>query len=496
MTDLIDGRYQVLAKIKEGGMGTVYKVRHVHLDEVRVVKVMRADILDDPDARARFVREARLAKSLHHENIAVLHDFAEDRDGSFYMVLEFVDGPSLAEPLGPAEFLPVRVAVEIGVQVLSALGHLHRKGIVHRDVSPENILLTLDESGRPLVKLIDLGIAKETAGDGLTLSGMFLGKLKYASPEQLGALAKGEVIDGRSDLYSLGCVLYRLLTGQAPFRADTPQAYAMVHLMRDPRSFEETDRSRRVPPVLRDIIMKAVEKKRDRRWSSTDDFAAALREARALLPEDPDGEAAVVRSIVRFREDHARVDEREDAAEMPATPRPSAPSALAASVSAHPTVSLVPAEPGRPRGPRVRQVTAVPSVRKTPTRVAIGLALGAALALTAATAAFLVVWPRLQARLTKAPSPPAAVLLLTSSPWARVASVARESDGAAIPIASMSTPIFLSLPEGQYRVRLEGGPAGSGESTVHVSLAAGRETEVHVDLPGFDLEKTVLTYVP
>ncbi len=177
-------------------MGTVYKVRHVHLDEVRVVKVMRADILDDPDARARFVREARLAKSLHHENIAVLHDFAEDRDGSFYMVLEFVDGPSLAEPLGQGDALPVGTAVEIAVQVLSALGHLHGKGIVHRDVSPENILLTLDESGRPLVKLIDLGIAKETAGDGLTLSGMFLGKLKYASPEQLGALAKGEVIDG------------------------------------------------------------------------------------------------------------------------------------------------------------------------------------------------------------------------------------------------------------------------------------------------------------
>ncbi len=494
MTDLIDGRYQVLAKIKEGGMGTVFKVRHVHLDEVRVVKVMRADILNDEDARARFVREARLAKSLHHENIAVLHDFAEDRDGSFYMVLEFVDGPSLAEPLGPAEFLPVRVAVEIGVQVLSALGHLHRKGIVHRDVSPENILLTLDESGRPLVKLIDLGIAKETAGDGLTLSGMFLGKLKYASPEQLGALAKGEVIDGRSDLYSLGCVLYRLLTGQAPFRADTPQAYAMVHLMRDPRSFEETDRSRRVPPVLRDIVMKAVEKKRDRRWSSADDFAAALREARALLPEDPDGEAAVVRSIVRFREDHARVDGREDAAEMPATPRPPAPPALPKGVSSHPTVSLAPAEPGRPRAPRVRQVTSVPPVRKTPSRLALGL--GAAAVLTAVVAAFVVVWPRLQARLTKAPSPPAAVLLLTSSPWARVASVVRESDGTAMPIAAQSTPLFLSLPEGQYRVRLEGGPAGSGESTVQVSLAAGRETDVHVDLPGFDLEKTVLTYVP
>jgi len=476
-------------------MGTVYKVRHVHLEETRVVKVMRADILDDPDARARFVREARLVKSLHHENIAVLHDFAEDRDGSFYMVLEFVDGPSLAEPLGPGSSLPVGTAVEVAVQVLSALGHLHRKGIVHRDVSPENILLTLDEGGRPLVKLIDLGIAKETAGEGLTLSGMFLGKLKYASPEQLGALAKGEVIDGRSDLYSLGCVLYRLLTGEAPFRADTPQAYAMVHLMRDPRSFEETDRTRRVPAVLRDIVMKAVEKRRDRRWSSADDFAAALLEARALLPEDPDGEAAVVRSIVRFREDHARVERLGDGAEMPPAPGPSPSADGAESASAPATAVMTPAEPGRARASRPRHITAATSVRTPPTRLAIGLGLGAVVVATAAVFAF-VVWPRLQARFTEAPSRPPAVLLLTSSPWARVAAVVHESDGAAVPIAAQSTPLVLSLPEGQYRVSLRGGPAGSGESTVQVSLAAGRETAMHVDLPGFDLEKTVRTYVP
>ena len=163
LTVLIDGRYEVLAKIKEGGIGTVFKVRHVRLDDVRVVKVMRADILDDPDARARFLREARLAKSLHHENIAVLHDFAEDRDGRSTWS-RFVDGPSLAEPLGPVEFLPSvwpwRSAFRSSPPSITFTG----KGSSTGTYSPENILLTLDERGRPLVKLIDLGIAKETAG--------------------------------------------------------------------------------------------------------------------------------------------------------------------------------------------------------------------------------------------------------------------------------------------------------------------------------------------
>ena len=146
-------------------MGTVFKVRHVHLDEVRVVKVMRADILDDPDARARFVREARLAKGLHHENIAVLHDFAEDRDGSFYMVLEFVDGPSLRTPR------LVRVPALAGGGGDRRSGPFGTRPPSHeRDRPPGRLpgklLLTLDESGRPLVKLIDLGIAKETAETG------------------------------------------------------------------------------------------------------------------------------------------------------------------------------------------------------------------------------------------------------------------------------------------------------------------------------------------
>ena len=140
----------------------------------------------------------------------------------------------------------------------------------------------------------------------------------------------------------------------------------------------------------------------------------------------------------------------------------------------------------------------MPSVRKAPNRVAIGLGAGlvVAVAVTVAVSAFFAIWPRVQARLTGAHPRPTAVLLLTSSPWARVASIVHEPDGSAVPMASRSTPLVLSLPHGRYRVRLEGGPAGSGESTVQVSLAAGRETAMHVDLPGFDLEKTVRAYAP
>jgi serine/threonine-protein kinase len=496
LTVLIDGRYEVLAKIKDGGMGTVFKVRHVHLDEVRVVKVMRADILDDPDARARFVREARLAKGLHHENIAVLHDFAEDRDGSFYMVLEFVDGPSLAELLGSVGALPVGAAVDIAIQALSALEHLHRKGIVHRDVSPENVLLTLGENDRPLVKLIDLGIAKETAGEGLTMSGMFLGKLKYASPEQLGALAKGEVIDGRSDVYSLACVLYQLLTGQAPFRADTPQAYAMHHLMRSPRRFEETDREGRIPAGLRAAILKGVEKKRENRWGSAAEFVSVLASLRTSFHEGPEGERVVSDFVHRFRSERARMDALTSASTVGQVSGSRPPLSR---TDDGPTPS---ANAGRPSGPRHAgtptplRLTAAPSVRRASGLRLAGVALGTVLLLGVGAGAAFLVWSRVQGLHARAAPRPDGTLVLTSSPWARVTSIVDESNGRAIVLPPSSTPLRLPLAEGRYRLALSGGPPGSGETTVLVSLSTGRETATHVDLPGFDIEETVRTYAP
>jgi serine/threonine protein kinase len=204
---LIEGKYEILGKIREGGMGAIYKVRHRLLDEVRVIKVMRPQVLKNEDLKKRFVDEAKTATRLKHPNICTIHDFALDDDGTAYLVMEFIDGVTLAE-LGMTP-TPIPVTLEITTQALQALGYLHRRNVIHRDIAPDNLMLTTDEEGRPLVKLIDLGIAKALDRPGeMTSTGVFLGKLKYASPEQYGALPPGEKIDGRSDLYCLGVVIY------------------------------------------------------------------------------------------------------------------------------------------------------------------------------------------------------------------------------------------------------------------------------------------------
>ncbi len=168
----IEGKYEILEKLHDGGMGSIYKVRHRLLDAVRVIKVMRPQLAGDAQFQARFLREAKVAIQLEHPNIAKLHDFSVGADGTAFIVLELIRGMSLREILagiGPPE-LPL--TLEIARQTLKVLGFLHRQGYVHRDISPENIMLSQDVDDRPQVKLIDLGIAKNLASDdGVTTDG-------------------------------------------------------------------------------------------------------------------------------------------------------------------------------------------------------------------------------------------------------------------------------------------------------------------------------------
>lgn len=283
MDTLIEGKYEVIAKLKEGGMGSVFKVRHVLLDDVRVIKVMRPQIEGDADAQRRFQQEARLATSLKHPNIADLMDFSVDANGNFYMVMEYIEGVTLAELVAARGPLALKTALEVADQTLRALSYLHKRGIVHRDIAPDNLMVSKGPDDRIVVKLIDLGIAKDTSVEGMTQAGIFLGKLKYASPEQLGALPPGQKLDTRSDLYSFGCVLYQLLTGHSPYKAEAPQQYLILHLTEAPRPFEKTDPEGRVPEDVRRAVMRALAKKREDRWQTADEFAMELRRCRAEL---------------------------------------------------------------------------------------------------------------------------------------------------------------------------------------------------------------------
>lgn len=304
MTDLqglIDGKYEVLAKIREGGMGAVYKVRHLLLDEVRVIKVVHPSLDADAEVRARFLREARAASRLRHPNVTQLFDFMIDPAGDQFLVLEYIDGLTLRDLLrrhGPPS---LALAVEIARQSLAALAYLHRHGFVHRDIAPDNLMLTRGPDGGPLIKLIDLGIAKgpRPADHGLTGSGIFLGKPRYAAPEAL----EGHEVDARADLYSFGVVLYELLTGERPFEGKTPHEVMAAHLRLPPRPFSETDPEGRVPVELREAVLAALVKSPARRVLSAEELAHRVTAATSSLPPWTDAEIdALVSSPSRSAE--------------------------------------------------------------------------------------------------------------------------------------------------------------------------------------------------
>ena len=303
---LIEGKYEILGKLREGGMGAIYKVRHRLLDEIRVIKVMRPQILSNEEMKRRFVEEARTATKLKHPNICTIYDFALDEDGTAYLVMEFIDGVTLADLFRTPEPPNLAVTLEIAHQALLALGYLHRRNVVHRDVAPDNLMLTSDEEGKPLIKLIDLGIAKalDSKSGDMTSTGVFLGKLKYASPEQYGALAAGEKIDGRSDVYCLGVVIYELLTGMRPFAGDTPAELLRSHLFQPPIAFAQSDPQGKVPSELRTAILKALEKKREDRFRSAEDFDREIQRLRSQLASgtDPDATVAFVTTARKSRD--------------------------------------------------------------------------------------------------------------------------------------------------------------------------------------------------
>ena len=280
--DSLDGRYTIIGQLGAGGMGEVYKATHNYLGATRVIKIIHPHISGRQDAHERFLREARIATKVQHPNVATLHDFASLSDGSHYMVWEFIDGENLAQRLRTRGTLPPRAAVRIAIQALRGLEAIHAAGIIHRDISPENLMITAGDA----VKIIDLGVAKMDDPDAVsqTRTGIFVGKLRYAAPEQLGFLPENERIDGRTDLYALAMVLVELLTGRPPYEAKSPHEYFLHHA----REVQRTTVS--LPPAMPGgsalvaVLEKALERDRNDRFATARDFANALEEIERTLP--------------------------------------------------------------------------------------------------------------------------------------------------------------------------------------------------------------------
>jgi serine/threonine-protein kinase len=309
----IDPKYEVLRKLREGGMGAVYLVRHRLLGELRVVKVLRAQLALDSDLRARFLREARMASQLRHPNIAQLYDFSVDEQGNAAIVLEYIDGVTFEDLRHDPAGKDLAFVLDLAGQGLRALGFLHRRGFVHRDISPDNLMVTLDVDGHPLVKLIDLGIAKnlrpEVEG---TVTQAYFGKPRYSSPEHLAV----KLIDNRSDLYSFAILLYELLTDRHPVPGDDIASLIAGHLFRPPLSFAESDPQGRLPASLRALVLTALAKEPADRPATAELFAESLAAiARTDIPASSAPAStlfAAIRAASTRRKAAARAAAREE----------------------------------------------------------------------------------------------------------------------------------------------------------------------------------------
>ncbi len=307
---LLDGKYQILDRLGIGGMGEIFKVRHIHLNELRVIKIMRPNVAADDQGLQRFLQEARTSTMIKHKNLAMLYDFAQLEDGSYYMVWEFIDGTNIQKWIA-----------QNGADAAAAHRRDRHSGAAS-DSSTSTRWVSSIATSRPrtsccrrtitensLVKVIDFGIAKQLAegegGQGLTQTGMFLGKLKYASPEQAGFLKENEHLDPRSDLYSFGIVMYEMLAGRAPFQATNPHGYILKHVTEKPAPIHELNPGVKVPPQLESIIMKSLEKNRD-------DALRDRRRVRARARSDPQHDPARPEVRPRRADDHAlrRADAR------------------------------------------------------------------------------------------------------------------------------------------------------------------------------------------
>jgi eukaryotic-like serine/threonine-protein kinase len=263
---VLGGRYALGAMVGAGGMGQVYRARDRVLERTVAVKVLTAASTDDLELVARFSREARAAAALNHPNIVAVFDSGADGD-LHYLVMEYVEGQSLAGLLRREGRLGPRRVAEVGRQVCQALAAAHAAGLVHRDITPGNVLI--DPAGP--VKVADFGIAKLAAATTMT-GDEVLGTAAYLSPEQ----AQGRPVDGRSDLYSLGCVLYALLTGAPPFAGDSPVAVAARHVTEQPTP--PSHRNPRVGPALEAVVLTALAKEPADRYQSAAAMAQDLEQ--------------------------------------------------------------------------------------------------------------------------------------------------------------------------------------------------------------------------
>ena len=275
--------YHIIKKLGEGGMGAVYLGEHVKMGRKSAIKVMTQSLAQDTDAIARFNREAANAASINHVNVCAIYDFGETEDGTIFLAMEYIEGEALTDLIKREGPLDLHRAGEILRQTGDALQAAHELGIVHRDLKPDNIMIAKARDGSDLVKVVDFGIAKAMGGEegqNVTRTGLVVGTPEYMSPEQL----SGDKLDGRSDVYSLALVFFRMVTGTLPFQADSAQEVMIKRLTDEPARLDEALPGAGFPPKLQIVLDRAMERMPSDRYASADEFARDATDTIANAP--------------------------------------------------------------------------------------------------------------------------------------------------------------------------------------------------------------------
>ncbi len=270
---IVAERYRITKKLGEGGMGAVYLGEHVKMGRMSAIKVISKSLAQDHDAIARFNREAANAARINHPNVCAIYDFGETDDGVIYLAMEFIEGEALTDLVNREGALSPKRAADIARQTAEALTAAHEFGIVHRDLKPDNIMIAKNRDGSELAKVVDFGIAKAAGGDekqNVTKTGLVVGTPEYMSPEQL----SGDQVDGRSDIYSLALVFFRMLTGTLPFQAETAQEVMIKRLTDEPLTLADAVPGTDFPSALQQVMDHALQRMPSDRYASAHQFGA------------------------------------------------------------------------------------------------------------------------------------------------------------------------------------------------------------------------------
>lgn len=355
-------KYQITKVLGRGGMSAVYKAKHLMMDRYVAIKFLRSELVHDNVMLQRFQLESKAVSLLKHPNIITVHDFGLTPQGIPYLIMDFLEGKTVADLIAEHEILEPARCVNLFTQICNALAHTHNKGVVHRDIKPSNLIVSIGDDGQEIAQVVDFGIAKllerEASGAAkLTASGEVFGSPAYMSPEQ----CSGSAVDARTDIYALACVIYNCLTGRPPLLGRNAMETVLMHVREMPKPFGEIRPDLSLSPVLERVVFKALAKDPDERFGSMSDLGAEL--AKSLLESNNNTTWVIPASAQKALQENELAQRYEHTVPIAQSPTPTSPTTPTNSAPNSLTVPTTPTTPA----PTTPTAATAPTIPATPT---------------------------------------------------------------------------------------------------------------------------------